>query len=646
MPEPSSEAPGHAETPPFGPGTIVTVLGAGNMGSGIAQAAAQAGFSVRVRDLGEADLQRGLANIETTLEGAIQRGKLTPQRRQEILGRLHFTTDLPQALAGAALVIEAVFEEERVKRPLFESVVRQVDPGVLVVSNTSSLSIARLFHDLEGPGRFAGLHFFYPAAINRLVEVVGSPETSSGTIDRLVDFCYQLRKIPVRVKDSPGFCVNRFFVPYLNEATRLLEEGVANIPTIEAAANRLLGTKLGPFQLMNVTGIPIAFHSETSLAEAFGEFYAPSASLRAQFEGREKWPVSEGVVDESSVAAVQRRLKGVVLGIAARLVEEGVATAEETDRSAVVGLRWAQGPFSLMGAGGLADSFAAVEAIHQRWPAAFPVSQELKRRGENREPGWPLVYVRLQKEGPLAWVLLDRPEVLNALNSRVLEQLEARVKEAASDPEVRVLLLAGSSRVFAAGADIAEMAGKTAFQGREFTFLGQRVAHRLENLPKPVLAVVEGYALGGGLELALAADFILAGEGAQLALPEVSLGIHPGFGGTQRLVRLIGRARTKLLVESGLPIRAEEAERWGLVARVYPPARLKEEARKLALVIASRAPLALTMVRRVIDRGADADLETALQLEGESASLTFATEDQKEGMRAYLEGRPPKFKGR
>ncbi len=646
MPSTEPAAPEGRETHPLRPGDAITVLGAGNMGSGIAQAAAQAGFSVRIRDIGEADLQRGLANIQATLDGAIQRGKLTLIKKEAILGRLHFTTELAQALEGTRLVIEAVFEEERVKRPLFESVVRQVGPDTLVVSNTSSLSIARLFQGLEGPGRFAGLHFFYPAAINRLVEVVGAPGTSPEALDELVDLCYQLRKIPVRVKDSAGFCVNRFFVPYLNEATRIREEGLANISTIETAANRLLGTNLGPFQLMNVTGIPIAFHSETSLALAFGDFYAPSASLKAQFESKEKWDLSEGPLDESRIAPVQRRLKGVLLGIAARLVEEGVATPEETDRAAVVGLRWSQGPFALMGESGVSEAFADVEEIHQRWGESFPVSKELRARGENREASWPLRRVKLLKEGPLAWVLLDRPEVLNALNSQVLGQLETTLHAAASDPEVRVVLLSGSSRVFAAGADISEMAGKTAFEGREFTFLGQRVAHTIENLPKPVIAVVEGYALGGGLELALAADFILAAEGTQLALPEVSLGIHPGFGGTQRLVRLIGRARTKLLVESGLPVLANEGEKWGLVARVYPAAVLKEEARKLALAVSSRAPLAVSMVRRIIDRGADADLETALQLEGDSASLTFATEDQKEGMRAYLERRPPRFQGR
>ena len=627
-------------------GEPVTVLGAGNMGSGIAQACAQAGFPVRVRDLSPQDLDRGRAAISSTLEGAIKRGKLTPEGKGEVLSRVQFTTSLDEALAGTRLVIEAVFEEEKVKRPLFESVVPKVPRDTLVVSNTSSLSIASLFDGLEGSERFAGLHFFYPAAVNRLVEIVSGPGTSPGALDALTDFCYALRKVPVRVKDSAGFCVNRFFVPYLNESVRLLEEGIADIPTIEAAANETFGTRLGPFELMNVTGVTIAFHSESSLARSFGPFYEPANLLRERHERKERWEISGTPGSMADREVVSQRLLGAVMGIAARLAEEGVASPEETDRAAVVGLRWVRGPFAWMNRLGLPAALARVEAIHARWGASFPVSSELQQRAGKGEPRWPLRFVRVEREGPLAWVLLDRPEVLNALNSEVLRQLDAQVRELSADPQVLVLLLAGSSRVFAAGADIAEMAGKSAFEGREFTFLGQRVTEAFEGSGKPSIAVVEGYALGGGFELALACDFILAAEKTQLALPEVTLGIHPGFGGSQRLLRLIGRARTKLLVESGLPISAEEAERWGAVARVYPRDELKEQARSLALTIASRAPLAVRMARSVIDQGADASLASALRLEGESASLTFSTEDQKEGMKAYLERRPPRFQGR
>jgi enoyl-CoA hydratase/3-hydroxyacyl-CoA dehydrogenase len=618
------------------------------MGSGIAQAVAQAGYRVRVRDLTTGDLERGRKAIETTLEGAIQRGKLTREKAVEVLSRIHFTTSLDEALAGTRLVIEAVFEEEKVKRPLFEEVVAKVPSDVVVVTNTSSLAVGRLFEGLAAPERFAGLHFFYPAAINRLVEVVGAPGTSAATLEALTRFSYQLRKIPIQVRDSAGFCVNRFFVPFLNEATRLYEEGLADIPTIDRTANELLGTKLGPFALMNATGIPIAFHSLASLERAFGPAYRASTALQRQFEARQPWNLQETRASSggpSRSEEVRDRFLGLILGISTRLVEEGVATPEETDRGAVVGLRWSRGPFALLNERGLSRALELVESYASRWSGHFPVSEDLRARARRGDPQWPLSQVRIRREGPLAWVELDRPEVLNALNSRLLRELEQKVQQAGEDPEVRVVILRGSSNVFAAGADISEMAGKSTGEGRDFTFLGQRVAWAIQRSFKPVLAMVEGYALGGGLELALAADFILAAEGTVLGLPEVTLGIHPGFGGTQRLVRLVGPARTKLLVTSGTRIRAEEAAQWGLVARVYPPEELLSRTREIALQIAGAAPLAVRWSREIIDLGGDVDLPTALRLEGESASHTFGTQDQKEGMRAFLERRPPKFQG-
>lgn len=617
------------------------------MGSGIGQSAAQAGFRVRIRDLTEKDLERGRNAINTTLDGAIKRGKSTPAKKADLLSRLTFTTDLGEALKDARLVVEAVFEEEKVKRPLFEEVVSRVGPDCLVVTNTSSLSVTKLFRGFPNPGRFAGLHFFYPAAINKLVEVIGGESTDPSTLNVLTRFSFQLRKIPIRVADRAGFCINRFFVPFLNESVRLLEDGVANIATIEATANELLGTSLGPFQLMNVTGVTIAYHSMGSLHSAFGEFYAPAKLLEAQHRKGEKWDLtSGGGVQEEKKEAVRRHLLGAILGITTRLVEEGVASPEDTDRGATTGLRWSRGPFAILNEIGPRKALDDVMLLHARWKDGFPVSAQLQSLVASGATTWSLLQVRLRKEGSVAWVLLDRPEVMNALNSSVLEELEGCVNSAAADPEVRVVLLAGSSNVFSAGADIVEMSNKTVREAREFTHLGQRVARRIETLPKPVVAVVEGFALGGGLELALSCDFILASNGTQLGLPEVSVGIHPGFGGSQRMVRLIGRARTKLLVESGIKIGAEEAERWGLVARTYSPEKLHEEALSLARTIAGQAPLAVRMIREVVDHGADADLPTALHLEAESASSTFSTEDQKEGMRAFQEKRAPKFTGR
>ena len=616
------------------------------MGSGIAQACAQAGLSVRVRDVDAPSIARGRGLIEKMLTGAVERKKLSPAKRDEVLARVTFTTDLREAVEGTALVVEAVFEEESVKRALFAQVAALVAPETIVATNTSSLSVTALGEGFPHPGRFAGLHFFYPAAINKLVEIIGGSATDRPTLTALERFCYRLRKIPIETQDRAGFCVNRFFVPYLNESARIAEENVASLATIEEVGRELFGATLGPFELMNVTGIPIAYHAETSLFRAFGPAYAPSPLLEAQFRSGKLWPWKETTVDPGAKAAVRDRLLGLTIGIATRLVEEGVASAEATDRGATVGLRRKWGPFAQLSEVGISEGLQLVETYAQRWPGNFPVAQSLRDRAARGERRWPLSLVRTERSGPVAWVLLDRPEVLNSLNSELLTQVESTFRELETSPGLRAVVLAGSSPVFAAGADIEEMSKKSLAEGVEFGFLGQRVAERIERFPTPVIALVEGYALGGGLELALAADFIVAAEGAVLGLPEVGLGIHPGMGGATRLTRLIGRARTKLLVYTGERTSAEEAYRLGFVAKVVPADTAREEVAAIAETIAENAPLAVRWAKQVIDRGMDASTASALHLEAESAGHTFGTADRTEGMRAFLEKRKPKFEGK
>lgn len=624
----------------------IAVLGGGTMGSGIAQACAAAGFAVRVRDVDEAALERGRSILDRSLAGGVQRGKLTPARRDEIQSRVTYTTDLAAAVQGASLVIEAVFEEELVKHALFAEVAPLVSPETVVVTNTSSLSVTALARGFPDPSRFAGLHFFYPAAINKLVEVVGGETTSPETLHELTRFSTRLGKIPIETADRAGFCVNRFFVPYLNEATRLAEEGVASLATIEEVGRELFGATLGPFELMNVTGIAIAFHAESSLAASFGPAYQPTALLETQFRSGKPWAWKETNVEPEKKAAVRSRFLGITIGIATRLVEEKVASAEAVDRGAMVGLRRGAGPFAQLSEIGLAEGLRLAEEYARRWSGGFPVSKELRERAGRQERSWPMRFVRVEREGPVAWVLLDRPEVLNALSTELLEQVESTLRELESEEELRVIVLAGSGSVFAAGADIAEMAKKTPAQGVEFGFVGQRVARKIEQCRLPVIALVEGYALGGGLELALSADFVVAAKGSQLGLPEVTLGIHPGMGGATRLARLVGRANAKMLTYSGVPIDADEAHRLGFVARVFPAGTAREEAARLATTIASRAPLAVRWVKEVIDHGMDAPLPSALLMEAHSAGRTFTTADRTEGMSAFLEKRRPNFTGK
>lgn len=242
---------------------------------------------------------------------------------------------------------------------------------------------------------------------------------------------------------------------------------------------------------------------------------------------------------------------------------------------------------------------------------------------------------------------IDRPDKLNALNRQTLEALDAAFAMAGEDARIRAVVLTGSgAKAFVAGADIAEMNALTAIEGREFSLLGQRLMRRIERLAKPVIAMVNGYALGGGLELALACHLRIAADGARLGQPEVNLGLIPGFGGTQRLLRLAGRAAALELCLTGTPVDAARALQLGVVNRVVPAAELESETMKLAAQLAAAAPLALRGVLDAVVVGGECGLEEGLQFESAQFALLFASEDMREGTTAFLEKRKPQFRNR
>ena len=255
--------------------------------------------------------------------------------------------------------------------------------------------------------------------------------------------------------------------------------------------------------------------------------------------------------------------------------------------------------------------------------------------------------VLFQVEEGTGIITINRPKALNALNPKVLKALENALEKAERDEKVKVILITGAGdKSFVAGADIGEMSKMSPSQAREFSKLGQKVLRKIEQMEKPVIAVVNGYALGGGLELAISCDYILASENAQLGQPEVGLGIFPGFGGTQRLVRILGKLRAKELIFWGERISAQKALEIGLVNQVVPQDKLMEKAKELAQKLMSKGLVAIGLAKLAIERGSELDLDSGLALEQSLFGLCFDTEDQKEGMKAFLEKRKPEFKGK
>ncbi len=252
----------------------------------------------------------------------------------------------------------------------------------------------------------------------------------------------------------------------------------------------------------------------------------------------------------------------------------------------------------------------------------------------------------VEAEEGIAILTISRPKVLNALNGETLEELQQALREVGEQGDVRVVVLTGEGeKAFVAGADIAAMKDMTPGEALTFSRLGHETLAMIENLKKPVIAAVNGYALGGGLELALACDFIYAAEGAKMGVPEVTLGIFPGFGGTQRLSRLIGKARAKELIFTGEMIDAETAYNMGIVNKVVPPGKLLEEVKKVAHRIAQNGPVGVSLAKESVNAGYDLGIEEGEAIEAATWASCYATIDQKEGMGAFLEKRKAQFKG-
>lgn len=255
--------------------------------------------------------------------------------------------------------------------------------------------------------------------------------------------------------------------------------------------------------------------------------------------------------------------------------------------------------------------------------------------------------VLYEKKGAIAYATLNRPKVLNALNKAIIAELKAAFEDARDDSEVRGIILTGAGdKAFAAGADISEVLNDSPLEAEEKTRFGQALTNLIENLGKPVIAAVNGYAVGGGCELAMASTIRLASETAKFGQPEVKLGIMPGYGGTQRLPRLVGKGRALQLILSGDTISAQEAYRIGLVNEIVPNANLIPRAEAILQQIISNAPVGVKFSIEAVNKGLETSLDEGLRIEASLFALCAATEDKKEGTSAFLAKRPPKFQGR
>lgn len=534
------------------------------MGAALAQKFAQEGFHVILADRAKNFVDKGLANIQKTFEEGIEKKVFSQEQVESYLSDLTGTDSLAD-LKVCDLVVEAIFENFNAKIDLFRTLSEIVSKDCIIATNTSSFSVTELAKNISHPERFIGLHFFYHAAKNRLVEIIPGERTSSETLKDARLFSVLAGKDAIDCTDSYGFTVNRFFVPWLNESTRLLQEGIATKAEIDFVCMKVFGIGMGPFALMNATGVPIAYHSEKTL-EVFGKLYEVAEALKSQAESGKLWEIEPPVeaIASSKEKMISSRMLGVVFFVCSQILEEKVSSATHLNRGAKIGLKWKYGPVDLMKSAGEAEVNRLVKLIAELYGMKMPSSAN--------EKYWKIESVGLERSFPYAIITMDQPENMNALSEKTVQELSEKFHEADNDPYIDTIFITGSGKAFVAGADI-KFFVKNIKAGKinnieSFTAYGQEIFNRIDHSRKKVIAIVNGLTLGGGLELALCADMILAMPKAQFAFPETGIGIYPGLGGTQRSVRKIGKGLSKYLIHTGKMLSAKEAEEIGLADKI------------------------------------------------------------------------------
>ena len=639
----------------------VSVLGAGVMGHGIAQLAAMAGYEVRLLDIEPSILERALEKIRWSLMKLAEKNRYPEEAVEETLARIRTTTDIPEAVEGCGLVIEAVPEDIGLKRGLLREVEDYLQPEAIMASNTSTLPISELADATQRPDKVVGIHFFNPPQLMPLVEVIKGEKTSEETLEKAVEFAKSLGKeVVVCRQDIPGFIVNRILLPLLDEAAWTVKRGEAQPPEIDSALRYKLGLPLGPFELMDYTGIDVVYQAMKEIKKRDPRLLMLCPLIEEMYR-RGWWGRKSGRGFYSYTTEARRPPKiprevgekvdplwilAPAVNSAARLLRAGIIEREELEKAVRLGLGFPEGILSLAEKLGMDVVVKTLEAKAALYGDFYtPDEQLVEMSGRKREA----VYegtLTLKREPPIAWITLNRPKKLNALTQEMINELELLLGILETDKEIRVVALRGAGgKAFSAGADIEFLKNLSPEEAEKASRRWNNTFKLLEAFPKPIVAVIEGYCFGSGLELALACDLRVAREDSILGNPEIDLGLIPGAGGTQRLTKLVGLGKAKEMIMLGENIGAEEALRIGLVNKVYPREGFEEKVKQLLEKLAEKPPLALKAAKQAVNLAAEGRFEEGIRFEAKSFGKLMSTLDAREGIDAFLSKRKPRFRG-
>jgi enoyl-CoA hydratase / 3-hydroxyacyl-CoA dehydrogenase len=656
------------------------VLGGGTMGGEIAQVIANADIPVVVKDVEREFVDKALEKAKgvtkSQLDRLVSKEKISQEqadaRLDEVMGLITGTTTY-EGFGDVDFVVEAVPEKMEIKKSVYREL-DEVTPGhAILASNTSSLSITEMGRETLRPGNVVGFHFFYPASVMPLVEIISGEDTSRETVTAAFNFAQAIRKQPITCKEVPGFVVNRILNSAAGEVWRQQEEKGLSIKKIDEGVAASNVSPMGPFFLIDMLGLDTVLHVAEYLNESYGEsFYVHKGMQKLVSEGhlgaksggdgfyKDGEPQIEGDADPNPEELADLFvLKSLVE--ACKLLEEGVSTVREIDLGMMAGAgldprRGLFPPFWKADLEGLDVMLEKLERYSESHGERFAPPRTVKRLVAQGRLGlksghgfyaYPQVEgegaVKLEKRGEVAIAWLNNPP-MNAISPEVIEDLKKVWDEAKADDEVKAVVVYSSLPVvYSAGADIKAFTTMDEEGGAKLIETAHSTLWELGQDQVSTVAAVNAIAYGGGCELAMACDFRVASESAVFGQPEINLGIIPGFGGTQRLPRLVGQAKALRMNLTGDAVLAQEAAQWGLADELVPDEELLDAALAWARKLARQAPLATEQIKQVSYRG---DLQAGIEAEKEGFAKTFLSEDAKEGISAFLGKRSPKWSGR
>ncbi len=661
------------------------VVGAGTMGGQIAQTIAAAGIPVVLKDINQELVQAGLDEARDVTAGQVgklvERGKLTAEQGEaqiaEILARIAGTTSY-EGFGDVDFVIEAVPERMEIKQAVFAELDAATPGHAILASNTSSLSITEIGEATLRPEKVVGYHYFYPASIMPLIEIVEGEETAPETVSAAITFAQAIRKQPITCAEVPGFVVNRILNSGISEIWREQEQKELSIKLIDEGVGAANVVPMGPYFLVNLLGLDTVLHVAEHLAESYGDerFYIPKGmqklvserKLGAKTGGDGFYsPAGEPNLSgdgEPDIAELVELLTLKTFVEACLVLEEGVATHRDIDFGLMAGAgldprRGLLPPFMKADIEGLDTILERLESAQERHGERFAPPTILRRlvaqgrlgqkSGQgfyaypqaDAEPVGEVVKLETRADGvAIAWLANGQ---MNSIAPAVIEDL-GKVWAKAKESGVRALVIASSNPfLYSAGADIKAFTQMDEAGGERLIHEAHALFRELGSEGIATIAAVNGLAFGGGCELAMACDVRIAARSALFGQPEIKLGIIPGFGGTQRLPRLVGQSKALEMNLVGDPMQAEEAYEYGLASAVVEDHELLDTALAWARKLAGQAPLALEQIKRVSAAG---DLDEGIEAEKRAFATAFQSADAKEGISAFLGKRAPRFQGK